>query len=129
MSEAHKIHLTFYDNIAEQRKAWNRLMSVGKEKRSTYSQFITEAINAYQIDDNTSCVFLQKEHTDLLAEHVAEIVCDKFAETVAACAVGNTDIQSNGNRGAGFGTDDVSVAEKQARENAIDWGFLGDFLG
>lgn len=121
MSDAHKLHLTFYEDIGEQRKAWERLKSI--KGRGSVSRFIAKAVNAYPLDDEETDPDCRNEPVGAIIERFSKIA-DRMEDMLAACANGQ----------AGKPADDTGTREATKPENNppdekdVDMDFLGDFM-
>ena len=122
MSNAHKLHLTFYDAIDEQRKAWERLRTIDKNGRGTVSRFIAKAINAYPHDDEEKNPDCRNESADAIIGRMSQIA-DRMENMLTACANGQT-----------VKPTDETEPRKTTPENDlpdekdVDMDFLGDFM-
>ena len=122
MSNAHKLHLTFYDAIDEQRKAWERLRTIDKNGRGSVSRFIAKAINAYPHDDEEKNPDCRNESADAIIGRMSQIA-DRMENMLTACENGRT-VNPTDETKSRKTTPENNLPD----ENDVDMDFLGDFM-
>lgn len=121
MSDAHKLHLTFYDDIGEQRMAWERLKSING--RGSVSRFIAKAVNAYRPDDEETDPDCRKEAAGAVIERFSKIA-DRMEDMLVSCANGQAGKLADETKSR-----EVTPENTQPDEKDVDMDFLGDFMG
>ena len=126
MREIRKKHISFVMDDEEERAAWEKLQRMDRNMFSSYSRYISKAINAYNDMDNPHAIKIASGAINELFAPLVEHICEAVDKVLANHNIGNGVIGENhdGENACMHENEGNQGTDSDTKEDYIDWDFL-----